>query len=61
MLTENFGNVGVVHVWELLKNLASLVFGPDHEGVHWPFNMGLLFLWRLAKVAWRFMIVVYEL
>lgn len=38
-LTQDFADVGVVHVWEGLEDFAALVFGPDHEGVHGPFDV----------------------
>ena len=38
-LTENLGDVGVVHVGARFKDLATLVLGPDHEGVHRPFDV----------------------
>jgi len=40
-LTENFGNVGIVHVGARFENLAPLIFGPHHEGVHWSLHVGL--------------------
>ena len=33
-LTEDLGDVRVVHVWAGLQDLLPLVLGPDHEGVH---------------------------
>ena len=35
-LTEDLGDVGVVHVGARLQDLPPLVLGPDHERVHRP-------------------------
>ena len=40
-LTEDFADVGVVHVGTGLEDLASLLAGPDHEGVHGPLDVRL--------------------
>lgn len=37
--SQDFADVGVVHVWEGLKDFAALIFGPNHEGVHGPFDV----------------------
>lgn len=41
-LTQNLAYVGVVHVGERLEDLAAFIFSPHHEGIHWPFNVGLV-------------------
>lgn len=40
--TEDLADVGVVHIGEGLKYLSPLVFGPNHEGVHRPFDVRLV-------------------
>ena len=40
-LTEDLGDVGVVHVGARLQDLPPLVLGPDHEGVHRPLDVRL--------------------
>ena len=49
VLTEDLGDVAVVHVWAGLEDLPALVLGPDHEGVHRPLDVrtALLVLARL--------------
>lgn len=42
MLTKDLADVGVVHVWEGLEDLAALIFGPHHEGVHGSLDVGLV-------------------
>ncbi len=34
LLTQNLGDVGVVHVWAGLEDLPPLILGPDHERIH---------------------------
>ena len=46
-ITENFGNVGIVHVGTGFQDLPPLVFGPDHEGIHGSLNVRLAF--RIAS------------
>ena len=40
-LTKDLADVGVVHVREGLQDLPPLIFGPHHEGIHGPLDMGL--------------------
>lgn len=38
---QDLGYVGVVHVGTGLQYLPALVFRPDHERVHWAFDVRL--------------------
>lgn len=40
--TEDLADVGVVHIGEGLKYLSPLIFGPNHEGIHRPFDVRLV-------------------
>ena len=40
--TQDLADVGVVHVWEGLQDLAPLILGPHHESVHRPLDVGLV-------------------
>ena len=39
-LTENLGDVGIVHVGTVFQDLPTFVLCPDHEGIHGSLNMG---------------------
>lgn len=39
--TEDFTDVGVVHVWTRFQDLPSLLPRPHHECIHWSFDMWL--------------------
>ena len=51
-LTENLADAGVVHVWEGLEDLPSLVLGPHHEGVHGPLDVTAVPGLREVAGAW---------
>lgn len=38
--SQDLGYVRVVHIRAGLEDLPALVFGPDHEGVHWSLDVG---------------------
>ena len=38
-LTQTFGDLRVVHFGVVLCDFAPLETGPDHEGVHGPFDV----------------------
>lgn len=46
--SKDLGYVGVVHVRTCFQDLPALVLGPNHERVHWSFDVwlaGLVATW----------------
>ena len=41
-LTKDLADVGVVHVWTGLEDLAAFLTSPHHKGVHGPLDVRLV-------------------
>jgi len=39
LLSKSFGNFRIVRIWRFLTNLFSLNLTPDHECIHWSFDV----------------------
>lgn len=50
-LTKSLGDLRVVHLWVVLRNLAALQSRPDHEGVHRPLDVVLAVLTAAAGLV----------
>lgn len=48
-----FGDLSIMFIWGDLDDLAPFKLRPDHEGVHWPFNMIQLVLFGLSGIRIR--------